>query len=144
MADTMSKEQRSRLMSLVRGKNTRFERAFLKLLSAAVYPIGYRYRKHCRTIFGTPDVAFVGYRIAIFLDSDFWHGKNYGTMRERLSPAWRAKIERNMARDTEVSRRLRREGWIVIRISEAEAKKRPRRGIARIVAALRRRSNVNP
>jgi DNA mismatch endonuclease (patch repair protein) len=85
MPDVMSQEQRSRLMAAVRSRNTRFELAFLSLLSAELYPLGFRYRKHHRRILGTPDIVFVRYRIAIFLDSDFWHGRNYDRLKARMN-----------------------------------------------------------
>src|SRR5262249_30673104 len=98
MPDIMSKAQRSQRMALVRNRNTRFELAFLRLVSAELYPLGYRYRKHCRHLLGTPDIVFAKYKLAIFIDSDFWHGRNYKLF-HRMTPLWRAKIARNMERD---------------------------------------------
>ncbi len=136
MADIMSKEQRSRHMGLVRGRNTQFELEFLRMLSGSVYPLGYRYRKHHRGVFGTPDVAFVRYRVAVFLDSDFWHGRNYDPSSSKMNAFWRAKIERNIARDIEVDRQLRQENWNVLRFGEKEVKKTPEEAIRAILAAL--------
>jgi DNA mismatch endonuclease Vsr len=132
----MSKEERSRHMSLVRGQNTRFELQFLRLLSAELYPRGFRYRKHHRPVYGTPDIAFVRYRIAVFLDSDFWHGRNYERLAPKMTPFWRTKIERNMERDIEVNRRLRREGWKVLRFGEAQLKRQPETAVRKIMASL--------
>lgn len=123
-------------MSLVRGRNTRFETDLLRFVSAELYPLGYRYRKHCRRLFGTPDVVFTKYKVAVFLDSDFWHGRNYEKLAARMKPFWRNKIERNMERDQQVNRRLRREGWKVLRFGEIQVKKRPRSVVRRIKAAL--------
>jgi DNA mismatch endonuclease Vsr len=139
MPDIMSKRERSRRMALVRRSNTRFELTFLRLLSAELYPLGYRYRKHCRNVFGTPDVAFAAPKVAIFLDSDFWHGRNYKGF-EKMTPFWRAKIEKNMARDRAVSRKLRREGWAVLRFGEKEIKRSPIKAVARIRAQLESRT----
>lgn len=139
MPDVMSKEQRSRHMSLVRGQNTRFELELLRLVSAELYPLGYRYRKHCRSLFGTPDVVFAKYKVAVFLDSDFWHGRNYEKLAPRMSPLWRAKIERNMQRDQQVNRKLRRDGWTVLRFGEIQVKKRPLSVVQRIRVALEKR-----
>jgi DNA mismatch endonuclease, patch repair protein len=136
MPDVMSKKQRSRLMSLVRCRNTRFELTFLQVLSAELYPFGFRYRKHHRPVCGTPDVVFVKYKLAIFLDSDFWHGRNYDKMAPRMNSFWRGKIERNMERDRQVNRQLRREGWTVLRFGEKEVKKYPYRAVGRAKAAL--------
>ena len=77
MPDVMTKEQRSMLMSLVRARNTRFELTILRFISRELYPLGYRYRKHVRGIRGTPDIAFAKYKLAVFLDSDFWHGRDF-------------------------------------------------------------------
>lgn len=139
MTDVMSRARRSRLMSLVRGRNTRFELELLRLVSAELYPLGYRYRKHCRGLFGTPDIAFAKYKIAVFLDSDFWHGRNYERLAARMSPFWREKIERNIRRDQQVNRRLRREGWKVLRFGETQVKKRPLSVVRRIRTALEKR-----
>ena len=127
-------------MALVRSRNTRFELDFLSLLSAELYPLGYRYRKHCRRVFGTPDIAFAKFRLAVFIDSDFWHGRNYEQLAGRMTPFWRAKIERNMDRDRHVTRKLRRQGWSVLRFGEIRIKKRPSFAIARIKKKLEERS----
>src|SRR5262249_16847884 len=79
-------------MSLVRCRNTRFELDFLRLLSAELYPLGYRYRKHCRHLVGTPDLVFAKFKLVVFLDSDFWHGRNYDKLAPRMNPFWRKKI----------------------------------------------------
>jgi DNA mismatch endonuclease (patch repair protein) len=127
-------------MALVRSRNTKFEVAFLRLVSTELYPLGYRYRKHCRRVFGTPDVVFHKFRLAVFIDSDFWHGRNYKLLADRMSPFWRKKIERNMERDRQVARKLRRDGWSVLRFGERQIKKRPLDAIARIKRKLRERS----
>jgi DNA mismatch endonuclease Vsr len=136
MPDIMSKKQRSRHMSLVRGRNTRFEIDLLRFVSAELYPLGYRYRKHCRNLFGTPDIVFAKYKVAVFLDSDFWHGRNYKKLKPRMKSFWRKKIERNMERDQQVNRKLRRAGWKVLRFGETQVKKSPHSVVGRIKAAL--------
>ena len=143
MADVMSKAQRSRLMSLIRGRNTQFELGFLRILSADLYPLGYRYRKHCRGLFGTPDVVFAKYKVVVFLDSDFWHGRNYERLAPRMSPFWREKIERNIRRDRSVNRKLRRGGWTVLRFGETRVKERPSTVVRRIKAALEMRRSYS-
>ena len=124
MPDVMSKEQRSRLMAAVRGRNTSFELTMMRILSAQLYPLGYRYRKHYRRLRGTPDIVFVRYRVAVFFDSDFWHGRNYERLKPRMNAFWRAKIERNIQRDRQVDRALRRDGWSVLRFGETQIKVR--------------------
>lgn len=125
-------------MAQVRGRNTRFELTLMRALSARLYPLGFRYRKHHRALLGTPDIVFVKHRIAVFLDSAFWHGHNYEELRDRMSPFWRAKIERNMERDREVNRHLRREGWRVLRFGEKQVKSRPFSVVRRIQTELER------
>ena len=71
-------------MALVRSRNTSFELTFLRLVSAELYPLGYRYRKHCRRVFGTPDIVFHKFKLAIFIDSDFWHGRNYKLLADKM------------------------------------------------------------
>src|SRR5262245_4144178 len=136
MVDIMSKEQRSRHMALVRCRDTRFELDLFRVLSAELYPLGYRYRKHHGAVFGTPDIAFIRHRVAVFLDSDFWHGRNFHKLRDRMSEPWRAKIQRNMARDRQVNRKLRREGWVVLRFGEVQVKQRPLSVVNRVRSAL--------
>jgi DNA mismatch endonuclease (patch repair protein) len=139
MPDVMSKDQRSRLMAAVRGRNTRFELTMMRALSADLYPLGYRYRKHYRGLRGTPDIVFVGYRLAVFLDSDFWHGRNYHRLKSRMNAFWRTKIERNMERDRQVDRALRRLGWSVLRFGESEIKGRPQSVVRKVRRKLKSR-----
>lgn len=87
---------------------------------------------------GNPDVVFVKQKIAIFLDSDFWHGRNFDKLRPQLRSAfWQKKIARNIERDKEVNRALRRSGWTVFRFGENEIRKNPLRTIAKVRDGLR-------
>jgi DNA mismatch endonuclease (patch repair protein) len=139
MSDFMSKGERSRHMSLVHCRDTRLELEFFRLVSAALYPMGFRYRKHCRHVFGTPDLVFAKFKLAVFVDSDFWHGRNYAVLADRMTPFWREKIETNMRRDRRVNRRLRDEGWIVLRFGERLVKKSPLIAVERIKRQLKAR-----
>lgn len=136
MGDILSKKERSRLMSLIKSRDTAFELKFLDLLSAALYPKGYRYRKHYRGVEGKPDIAFVKQKVAVFLDSDFWHGRNHSRL-PKLKSFWRKKIERNMERDRQVNRSLRRKGWIVLRFGAKDVEKNPARVIREIEGNLK-------
>ena len=74
---------------------------------------------------GKPDIVFKSARIAIFCDGDFWHGKNWEERKQRLKRGsnpdyWVAKIERNIERDRENTRRLQKDGWTVHRFWESE------------------------
>ncbi|TXB63364.1 very short patch repair endonuclease [Phaeodactylibacter luteus] len=113
--------QRSRTMSRIRGKDTRAE----VMLRRALWQRGYRYRKNVKGLPGTPDIAIRKYKVAVFVDGEFWHGYNWEEKKYRIKrnrAYWVPKIERNMARDRENTLRLQREGWMVIRFWEKRLK----------------------
>lgn len=75
---------------------------------------------------GKPDIAITKYRIAVFVDGEFWHGYNWETKKKRIKANrdyWIKKIERNMERDQETNTKLEKSGWVVLRFWEAEVKK---------------------
>lgn len=119
--DKFSKEQRSKLMSKIRGKNTKPEIR----LSKALWHRGHRYRKHQKSIFGTPDLTFKKLKIAIFVDSEFFHGKDFETKKKPVNNAefWEKKIKRNIERDQEVNEYLTTHGWTVLRFWSNDIKK---------------------
>lgn len=122
--DNLTKEQRRRNMQNVRSKDTKIE----LILRKALWNKGYRYRKNYDKLPGRPDIVLTKYRIAIFCDSEFFHGKDWEILEERIkrgnnSEYWLAKIRRNMERDHEVEQRLRFEEWTVIRFWGEEIKK---------------------
>lgn len=95
------------------------------LLRRALWQAGYRYRKNVATLPGKPDIVFKGTRLAVFIDGDFWHGRDWNERRARLARGhnasyWVAKIERNMTRDCEVDVALRNAGWRVLRVWEGQ------------------------
>ena len=101
-------------MSRIRNKDTGIELALRKEL----WSRGMRYRKNVKTIEGKPDIAFIGRKVAVFCDSEFWHGYNWDERKNDLKKNrefWIGKIERNMQRDAEVNRILKEQGWIVLR-----------------------------
>lgn len=103
-------------MSRIRGKDTEIE----VLLRRALWHRGYRYRKNYRALPGSPDIVLTKYRIAIFCDSEFFHGKDWEVLKPRLQKGknpdyWIPKIEHNMERDREQDKRLLYLGWTVIR-----------------------------
>lgn len=102
-------------MSKIPGKDTSIEIALRKALWAK----GYRYRKNYKIVAGSPDIAFTKYKLAVFCDSEFFHGKDWELLKPRLekgknSDYWIRKIQRNMERDREKDRQLLGEGWTVI------------------------------
>jgi DNA mismatch endonuclease (patch repair protein) len=114
MTDVMTPEQRSRVMSRIRGKDTTPERYLDALLAAS----GLDYRRHDSTLPGCPDFVFPHARVAVFIDGDFWHGWRFPQWRHKLQGRWRDKISANRARDRRNFRRLGRHGWRVIRLWE--------------------------
>ena len=117
-----TKEQINYNMQKVKSKDSQIE---LKLRSA-LWEKGYRYRKNVKTVFGHPDIAFIGKKIAIFCDSDFWHGYNWEIRKldfKTNQDFWYSKIERNMERDNEVNEKLKSEGWTILRFWGTDIKK---------------------
>lgn len=108
-------EKSSKNMSRIRGKNTSIEVKLRK----ALWHKGYRYRKNYKKLSGSPDIAITKYKVAIFCDSEFFHGKDWEVLRPRLQKGknanyWIPKIERNMQRDVEKNQALLFDGWTVI------------------------------
>jgi len=97
----------------IKDKNSKIE----QLLAKAMWNNGLRYKKQCKDVYGKPDFCFKGKKIAIFCDSEFWHGKKFleGEKFKTNKDFWEAKIRRNMERDKEVNRKLQEEGWKVMR-----------------------------
>jgi DNA mismatch endonuclease (patch repair protein) len=103
-------------MSHIRSKDTSIE----MVLRKALWRKGYRYRKNLKSLPGSPDIAITKYRIAIFCDSEFFHGKDWDELKLRLengnnSVYWVRKITRNMERDRENERDLVSREWTVLR-----------------------------
>jgi DNA mismatch endonuclease (patch repair protein) len=119
MADRLTKEQRSALMGRVRQKDTAPELA----LRSALHRRGLRFRKNVRGLPGSPDIVFSKAKVAVFVDGDFWHGRDFDAWKEKLQPFWRAKIERNIERDAQNASDLEALGWRVVRVWEKEIKK---------------------
>ena len=114
--------KRSKIMSKIRGKNTKPELAFRK----ALYASGYRYRIDYKKLIGKPDILLKKYKTAIFIDGEYWHGYKWAERKPKVKTNrefWIAKIERNMQRDNEVNTELKRLGYTVFRFWESEIKK---------------------
>ena len=140
MTDFLTKAERSHRMSLIRGKDTRPERAMARLLRAN--KIGFR--RHCR-LPGTPDFVLKGIRIALFVDGDFWHGRLYDRcLKGKLNDFWRKKITGNMRRDKRVNARLRSHGWKVIRIWECDMMRRPQKCASKMLRAYNQGGVATP
>lgn len=133
-----SPELNHKIMSSIRGKDTKIEIRLRK----ALYEKGLRYRKNSKYVYGHPDISFKGLKIAVFCDSEFWHGKNFDKAKEKLSTNkdfWVAKIERNIARDREVDEKLRSQGYIVLRFWGEEIEKELDTCVNKILEAVETR-----
>ena len=110
-------------MQRVHAKDTKPE----ILLRKALWHHGIRYRKNYRLLPGTPDIAITKYRIAVFVDGDFWHARGHemkpGEQIQTNQLFWRKKLKRNVERDKENNEALLEKGWIVLRFWESDIMK---------------------
>lgn len=123
MADVLTKEQRHKNMQNIRAKDTEIE----VILRRALWKKGYRYRKNYCKLPGKPDIVLTKYKIAIFCDGEFFHGKDWNMLKAKLeksnnSKFWIDKISRNIERDEEINKKLIYGGWTVIRFWGKEIK----------------------
>ena len=112
--DRHTPEQRHKNMQAVKNKDSKIE----TILRKELWSRGLYYRKNVRTILGKPDIAFKQKKVAVFCDSEFWHGYDWENRKTDIKSNrdfWIPKIERNIQRDKEVTESLRKEGWIVLR-----------------------------
>jgi DNA mismatch endonuclease (patch repair protein) len=135
MTDVLTRNQRSYCMSQIRARDTEPEVAVRR----ALFRCGLRYRVRNR-LPGRPDVVFARERVAVFVDGCFWHRCPLHATRPAVNAEfWKRKLSRNVERDIEVTRMLRREGWLVVRCWEHEVDKRPQEAADRIRRAVLRR-----
>lgn len=119
--DKHTPEQRRKNMQAVKNKDSQIE----LLLRKELWNRGIRYRKNTNKVYGHPDIAFIGRKVAVFCDSEFWHGRDWDVRKFDIKSHrefWIPKIERNIQRDHEVNERLQSEGWTVIRFWGNEIK----------------------
>jgi len=112
--DKLTKEQRRKNMQANKSTGTKPE----LLLAKTLFARGHRYRKNDKTVFGKPDLAFKKIKLAIFVDGEFWHGKNWQERKndhKTNQEFWYQKIERNIERDKEVNEELTKQGWTILR-----------------------------
>lgn len=114
--DRLTKEQRHKNMKNIKNKDTNIEVTLRK----ALWNKGYRYRKNDKRLPGKPDIVLTKYKIAIFCDSEFFHGKDWEVLKPQLERGknadfWIEKISKNQQRDEEVNQQLQYLGWTVIR-----------------------------
>lgn len=117
-----TKEQISHNMRNVKNKDSQIE----LLLRRELWNRGIRYRKNVTRIIGKPDIAFIGKKVAVFVDSEFWHGYDWENKQKEIKSNrefWIPKIERNIQRDIEVNDMLETDGWTVLRFWGNDIKK---------------------
>lgn len=120
--DNHTPEQRRKNMQAIRSKDTKIE----IMLRNELWRRGLRYQKNRKELPGCPDIVFKGKRVAVFCDSEFWHGYDWKNQKDRIKSNrdfWIPKIERNIDRDAEVNTMLHKIGYIVIRFWSDEIKK---------------------
>ena len=114
--DRFTQEQRRKNMQQIKSKDTKIE----IILRKALWSKGYHYRKNYLKLPGKPDIVLTKYKIAIFCDGEFFHGKDWEVLKPRLQKGdnaeyWIPKIQRNRERDDEINKKLLFLGWTVIR-----------------------------
>ena len=138
MADNLTLEQRRKCMSRIRNKDTKMEVELRRRL----WQKGYRYRKNYKVLSGKPDIVITKHKIAVFCDSEFFHGKDWDTdllptlQCSNNSEFWIKKISRNMERDQEVNRQLTELGWVVLRFWGKDIKKDPDACVQLIIESI--------
>ena len=128
-------EKRSKIMSKIKGKNTKPELLFRKSLWKA----GVRFRVSEKSLPGKPDISNKSKKLVVFIDGEFWHGYNWEERKIKIKTNrefWIPKIERNMQRDEEVNYLLKEQGYIVFRFWESEIKKELDSAIAKVLHYL--------
>lgn len=140
--DRLSPEQRHKNMQAVKNRDSKIEIQ----LRQELWHRGLRYRKNVKNVFGHPDIAFIGKKVAVFCDSEFWHGYDWDKQKEKIKTNrdfWIQKIERNIARDKEVTETLEAESWIVLRFWGKEISKNVGACADVIVNVLKERDRCN-
>lgn len=120
--DDLTPEQRRKNMQAIKSRDTTIE----IMLRKALWHRGVRYRKNYKRLPGKPDIVITKHKIAIFCDSDYWHGYDWENRNQRIKSNreyWIPKIERNMARDKQVNELLTAQGWKVLRFWEWQIRK---------------------
>ena len=138
--DVLTPEQRKKNMRAIRSKNTKIE----ELLAKALREQGLRYRRNNSVILGKPDFTFRRLKIAIFCDSEYFHGKDWDINKHRIktnTEFWQAKIESNIARDRLVNETLLKNDWKVIRFWGEEIKKKLDFCVQTIIEEIERKSS---
>lgn len=140
-ADRLTPEQRSRNMRAVRSSGSAIE----KLLREGLEERGLKFVVNASSIYGKPDIAFPDLKIAVFCDSEFWHGFGWPESAEKIKSNrefWTTKIGRNVERDREVNRRLKNDGWKVLRFWGKKITKNAKSCVRIVEKTVSKRSGI--
>lgn len=129
--DRHTPAQRSFNMSQVKSKNTKPELLMFSLLDQA----NIKFEKHF-PILGKPDIAFPKYKVAVFIDGEFWHGKDFKKIKDTLHPFWVKKIGDNIKRDRRTMKKLRAEKWHILHFWDKQIMRNPEKSFKRIMRFL--------
>ena len=134
MTDVFTKAQRSKIMGRIKSKGTKPELAYRVLIGKTGLP----FEDH-PALFGQPDFL-VGRKVIVFVDSGFWHGRNWAALKRKLGAGARAEywirhINKNRRRDRVVTRRLAERGYTVLRVWDSDIRKNPESCVARLIEA---------
>jgi len=139
--DKLTKEQRRKNMQAIKSKNSKIE----IMLRKELWRRGYRYRKNYSKLPGKPDIVLLSSKIAIFCDSEFWHGYDWDKQKDRLSTNrdyWIKKIETNILRDVKINKKLENKGWTVLRFWGKDIEKNLNRCLDSIDKAVRKEKKL--
>ena len=134
MTDVVDSKTRSRMMSGIKGKNTRPE----LLVRKALFRKGYRYKLHDKNLPGKPDLVFPRYSAVMFINGCFWHGHNCHLFRwpSTREEFWRNKINRNKEVDRRNYKKLKEEGWWILTVWECALKGKDKLGLDEVVGQV--------
>lgn len=138
--DRLTKDQRRKTMQAIKGKDSKIE---LKL-AKALWAKGLRYRKNYSKLIGKPDIVFVSSKVAVFCDSEFWHGKNWDVNECEVKSNiefWQNKIKKNIERDRKVNKILVDAGWKVLRFWGKEIERKTEKCACEVEKAIKRRNS---
>ena len=131
VGDFLTPEKRSQVMARIKGENTTPE----KIIFTALEDRGVVFSKHVKDLPGRPDIVFHEAKLAVFIDGDFWHGWRFPLWQHKLSDKWKEKIAATRMRDQRNFRRLRRDGWTILRIWEHQVERSAEKCIKTILSA---------
>lgn len=133
--DKLTSAQRSYNMSRIKSENTKPEKIIFEKLR--LWKI--RFRKHY-PVYGKPDIAFLKFKVAIFIDGEFWHGKDFTDWKEKITSFWLEKIGKNIIRDKKNFKLLKKEGWTILRLWGKDVVKNPDKAFLKIIRLLEKKS----